>query len=179
MEVDFGLEELMQLVARHIQQRPAMRAQDVYKLLYQGIRGAEHNLPSPELFTIRLQAELASLSPDPAEPLCESIRPDNALRRINLRAYLVGCHDRNWLVEACLKTAKLKGGSQQDLIEVWQTFIYSVDAGHFPTISKDQACAFTIWLETHNFPSIHHSTIYQNTYRPAYRLVASQYFPLT
>ena len=179
MKVDFGLEELMQLVARHIEQRPAMHVQDVYKLLYQAIRGAEHNLPSPDLFTTRLQEELASLSPDPSEPLCESIRPDNALQRINLRAYLADSHDPDWLVEACLKTAKLKWGSQQDLIEVWQTFIYSVDAGYFPTISKDQACAFSIWLETHNFPSVHHSTIYQNTYRPDYRLVASQYLPLT
>ncbi len=179
MEVGFGLEELMQLVARHIQQRPAMRVQDVYKLLYQGIREQSTTSP-PQTFSQPVCK--------PSLPACRPIPPSRSANRSVPTTPSSGStcapiwllsHDPDWLVEACLKTAKMKWGSQQDLLEVWQTFIYSVDAGYFPTISKDQACAFSIWLETQNFPPIHHSTIYQNTYRPAYRLVASQYFPPT
>jgi hypothetical protein len=175
MNVNFGLEELIQMVDWHIQLRPAMTAQDVYKLLLQGIRGAEHIMPSPEIFTIQLREELATLKSELNEPLCELIRPDHELSRINLRAYIAKSQDICWLVDVCLRTGKRKWGTRQDLIEAWQTFLYAVHSGSFPTIAEDEASTFNEWVEKHRYPAAHHSDIYKKIYTPAYRLVANEY----
>jgi hypothetical protein len=90
----------MQLIQQHLRRYPAMTARDIYKLLYQGVLGPEHNMPSAEIFTARLKDELAGLEPDPAEPLLESIRPDGALQRIHLRPWLAkgpGGRRQNWV----------------------------------------------------------------------------------
>ena len=175
MNVNFGLEELIQMVDWHVQLRPAMTARDVYKLFFQGIRGAEHIMLSPEIFAAWLQDELATLQPDPNEPLCELIRPDHKLSRINLRAYIAKSQDICWLVDVCLRTGERKWGTRQDLVEVWQTFLYAVHSGSFPTIAEDEASTFNAWLEKHDYPVVHHSDIYEKIYTPAYRLVANEY----
>jgi hypothetical protein len=175
MNFNFGLEELMQMVEWHIQLRPAMTARDVYKLLFQGLRGSEHAMPTPDIFTAQLQAELALLQPDLNEALCESIRPDHELSRINLRAYIAKSQDICWLVDVCLRTGARKWGTRQDLVEVWQTFLYAVRSGCFPSVNEDEASAFNAWIEKQDYPPIHHSSIYEKLYTPAYRLVASEY----
>ena len=48
---------LVEFISQHLAQRPAMQAQDVYKLLYQGVHGPEHLIASAESFLARLQAE--------------------------------------------------------------------------------------------------------------------------
>lgn len=63
-----------------------MQGQDIYKLLYQGVLGSEHLLKDREQFAVRLKAELADLTADPAEELFEPVRPEGQLCRINLRA---------------------------------------------------------------------------------------------
>ncbi len=42
----------MDLIASHILRYPAMTARDVYKLLYQGILGPEHSMPSAEYLRV-------------------------------------------------------------------------------------------------------------------------------
>jgi hypothetical protein len=175
MNVNFGLEELMQMVGWHVESRPEMTAQDVYKLLFQGVCGAEHIMPAPEIFAARLQDELATLQPDSTEPLCEWIRPDHELSRINLRAYIAKSQDTCWLVEACLRTGELRWGTRQDLVEIWQTFLYAVQSGYFPRIDEDKANSFNAWVVKSDYPAVHHSSIYEKMYLPAYRLVATEY----
>jgi len=175
MNANFGHDEWMQLVDWHVQQRPVMAARDVYKLLFQSIRGAEHIMPTPEIFETRLREELRALQPELNEPLTEMIRPDRQLSRVNLRAYLATSQDINWLVDVCLRTGERKWGTRQDLVEVWQTFLYAVHSGSFPTIAEDEASTFNAWLEKHDYPVVHHSDIYEKIYTPAYRLVANEY----
>jgi len=175
MNANFGHDEWMQLVGWHVKQRPVMAARDVYKLLFQGIRGAEHIMPTPEIFATRLQEELRALQPELNEPLTEMIRPDGQLSRVNLRAYLATSQDNNWLVEICLKTGERQWGTTQELIAVWQAFLHSIRSGHFPTIAESDASFLNAWIEEHSYPAAHHSQIYEKLYEPAYRLVAMEY----
>jgi hypothetical protein len=174
MNNNFGLEEWMNLIDWHVQMRPAMTARDVYKLIFQGIRGAEHIMPSPEIFTAVLRQELDSLQPSYDEPICELIRPNNELSRINLRAYFSRSQDINWLVDVCLRTGRRRWGSQQDLFEIWQAFQFSVRWGYFPTITEEDVNSLDAWIKKYDFPAAHHSSIYEVNYRPAYRLVANE-----
>ncbi len=159
------------LIEKHLERYPAMRARDVYKLLYQGVLGPEHIIPSAEIFTARLIDELASLQPDPSEPLLESIRPNGTLSRIHLRPWLATGRDISRLVDACLETGKRSWDTSQELSQLWYEFMDQVESGHFPTISAAQVRALSNLLEEHNFPPAHHSTTYATLYKPAYRLI--------
>jgi hypothetical protein len=132
-------------------------------------------MPSAEIFATRLCEEFATLQPELNEPLCELIRPDKELSRINLRVYKAKSQDICWLVEVCLRTGQKSWGTQQNLVEVWQTFLYAVRSGSFPTIAEDEASTFNTWLEEHDYPTVHHSAVYEKIYRPAYRLVANEF----
>jgi hypothetical protein len=169
-------EDWLSLIEGHLRRYPAMAARDVYKLLFQGVLGPEHIMPSPEVFTARLKEELAILQPDSGEPLLESIRPDGALRRIYLRPWLAmgsvhGTADLSRLVEACLDAGKQSWGTSQGLGRIWYRFLDQVEEGRFPTISISEARALDNWLQEDNFPPAHHSTEYLSLYKPAYRLI--------
>jgi hypothetical protein len=165
------LDRWLALLEEHLSRYPAMEARDVYKLLYQGVLGPEHIMPSSEIFSARLIDELASLDPDPSQPLLESIRPNENLNRINLRSWLATGRDINWLVDTCLETGKLSWGTLPELKQLWQAFSAQVESGQFSTISADQVRALSSWLEEHNYPPAHHSSIYAARYKPAYRLI--------
>lgn len=165
------LEGWLALIEEHLRRYPTMRARDVYKLLYQGILGPEHLIPSAETFSTRLVDELASLQPDPNQPLLESIRPDGALNRIHLRPWLSTGRNISWLVEACLETGKLSWGTSQELSQLWHEFTERAKSGQFPAISGTQVRDLSDLLEEQNFPPVHHSTTYTSMYKPAYRLI--------
>lgn len=161
------------LIEQHFTHYPEMTARDVYKLLYQGILGPEHIMPSAEVFSTHLEAELATLQPEAGESLLEAIRPDGALSRINLRAWLALGQDPSWLVEACLEAGKQPWGTPKDLSLVWYQFMDAVEESRFPGISSGETMALDNWIREDNFPVAHHSSQYQSLYKPAYRLVTS------
>jgi len=163
-----------ELIKQHLMRYPAMTARDVYKLLYQGILGPEHIMPSADIFTARLKDELAGLQPDPDEPLLETIRPDGELRRIYLRPWLTTSQNISRLVEACLETGKCRWGTRQELRQLWYWFLDQVKEGQFPTITFSEARTLDNWLREDNFPAAHHSTTYVLSYKPAYRLLGFQ-----
>lgn len=163
--------EWMTLLKSHIECYPAMTAQDVYKLLYQGIMGPEHIMPSAQTFIARLEEEIAGLAPGPDEALLESIRPDGALSRVHLRSWLALGQDIARLADACLQAGRRSWGGRQELLSVWGCFCELVQEGCFATISPLEATTLQGWLEGHDFPAVHHSETYRALYRPAYRLV--------
>jgi hypothetical protein len=160
------------LIQEHLARRPGMELRDIYKLLYQGVRGPEHLVSSPAVFAERLAAEWESLDLADGDPLWESIRPDGSLLRLNLRPFKAQGGDLNKLVTACLETASRFWGTQADLQQAWYSFTASCEDHHWPGIAPKEVEAFTGWLEANGFPAAHHSARYRSLYRPAYRLAA-------
>lgn len=149
-----------------------MQAQDIYKLLYQGVCGPGHWMPDPETFTKRLRSELADLKPDPDEALFEVIRPDGRLQRIALRACLRLNVSLPALAAACLEAGRQTWGTAQELAGVWTAFTTRVEAGCYPALSPREVRTFGLKMESLGYPPVHHSPEYAARYRPAYRLVA-------
>jgi hypothetical protein len=166
------------LIVEHLVRRPGMEARDVYKLLYQGVRGPEHIIASPEAFRERLQAEWEALKPEVDDPpnndsLWESIRPDGALVRLNLRPFKASGGNLDELETACLETGRRSWGSQAELQLAWAHFISACQEPSWPSLAMDDILAFDAWLQAMDFPPVHHSEAYRTLYRPAYRLVAA------
>lgn len=148
-----------------------MELRDIYKLLYQGVRGPEHILSSVEVFRQRLKEEWETLEPSPADPLSEVIRPDGKLLRLNLRPYKAAGGQLETLVTACLEAGSNKWDTQADLLQAWEAFLVSARYGTWQGFSQEDCQAFTAWLAQNGFPAVHHSETYRQLYRPAYRLV--------
>jgi hypothetical protein len=60
-----------------------MELRDVYKLIYQGVKGAEHFISSHEEFSRCLTDEFEQVSADPTMRLTEPICSDGTLLRLN------------------------------------------------------------------------------------------------
>jgi hypothetical protein len=149
-----------------------MQPRDVYKLLYQGVRGPEHIISSPQAFREYLMSEWQALNPGGDDPLTESIRPDGSLLRLNLRPFKAEGGSLEALTAACLETAHRQWGTQDELQQAWEAFVDSCRAGSWPSLPFQEVETFTSLLQEKEFPPIHHSDRYRELYHPAYRLVA-------
>lgn len=168
-------EQVVALLTEHLARRPAMQPRDVYKLLYQGVRGPEHLITSPQAFREYLIAEWQGLNPTGDDPLTEVIRPDGSLLRLNLRPYKTAGGSLEALTTACLQTAPRTWGKPDELQQAWAFFVDLCKAGSWPSLAVQVVESFTLLLEENNFPPVHHSDRYRELYQPAYRLVAADF----
>jgi len=132
---------ILALIEEHLARRPATTLRDIYKLLYQGVRGPEHIITSPQAFTERLQAEWESAEPADDDPLLESIRPDGALLRLNLRPFKAAGGDLKALTTACLKTGQRAWGTPAELQQTW--FFLCLPAARHSVLP---CCQVILWL---------------------------------
>jgi hypothetical protein len=167
--------DLLPLLELHLNWYPLMELRDVYKLLYQGVMGAEHLMPSREEYTKYLVDEFAPLQPDPNERLLEPVRPDGALYRLNLRAYKARRLGLDALVPHLLETANVITGTKPELLAAWNEFTQLCLRGQIQQFDAAIIEQFNLWLERIEYPAIHHSETYGREYRPAYRLIAAQF----
>jgi hypothetical protein len=174
-------DSVIALVNCHLQAHPLLQVQDVYKLLYQGVLGSEHlmNFQGAEkaalMFEKRLRAEFESVEADKNEPLFESIHPSGKLQRLNLRIYKARRGDLSLLAVECLQVAQCSWGTLAELAGVWDIFVNACKRDKLPGMGLTEVMHFTSWLESDGFPSVHHSQIYRDAYRPAYRLVSGNW----
>jgi hypothetical protein len=162
-------QDFLDLLNAHLARYPLMAPQDAYKLLYQGILGAEHLLAAPEVFAARLRAEYEAVPPAADAPLYEPVRPDGRLLRVNLRPFKAGGGNLERLLDACLAAASLRWGMTADLTAAWADLVEACGTGRWPHLGD--VAAFSTWLEANGYPAVHHSPEYREAYRPAYRLV--------
>ena len=145
---------------------PLMCEEDVVKFAFQGMLGVGH-LIRCEADAVRfLQAEMAGLQPDSAEPLTESISPE--WLRLNLRpAKALGLTEAEIARSLCLSAQrKLLPFTRQDVYR----FCISLDGS--PGMSKAaEKLPDESWLPSH-------SPRYREAYHPAYRVLHKDFCPV-
>lgn len=165
-------ESLFRLIDQHFRWYPFMEPRDVYKLLYQGVRGPEHTIVNEAAFRERLLAEFAPLEARQGERLSEPVRPDGSLVRINLRPFKFQQGDLDWLAAACLAAGQQQWGKLEELQQAWETFLGLCREGRWPEFDLADVSSFLAWLEAQAYPAVHHSQAYQRRYQPSYRLIS-------
>ena len=133
-DIEMPLSSWSAVLGWHRQRYPMLRAQDIYKLVHQGVFGPGHIIASAAAARRTLEGEMTALKgkdqelkakgQNPDEELIEPIDPDERLVRVNLRP-LIGdqfkvqdarheMQDTGWLVEALLESARrVKGDPEQ------------------------------------------------------------------
>lgn len=167
-------EPWIDLLNRHLTWYPRMELRDVYKLVYQGVMGSEHQISSPQGFTNYLVEEFEPLRPDPTGRLLEPIRPEHSLFRINLCPYKALHQPVDLLVPALLETARSSKGELGVFKATWIGFIQACEQGQVSIFEGGEIHEFTAWVDGLGFPAVHHSETYSLSYTPAYRLISER-----
>ena len=155
----------------HISRYPAMQIRDLYKLIHQAALGSEHAISDPDSARSWLMREMEEMGEGRSELLMDPISANGEIVRVHLRTYAALELDPELLLNAFLRTSTEYHKEARLLEQYWSA---TVLAGLFPTVEMDD---FFRDMRAKNFPAVHHSSEYNQLYRPAYRVVAAAFCP--
>jgi hypothetical protein len=160
--------KVSELVIMHKGARPAMRARDAYKLLYQGVFGVGHIMGPGAWDYLQNEAKGVDLNDQQEDPLMESVSLDGSVIRVNLRPYLREGYTLNHIMEA-MRNSEIVGDPTQ-FVEMWEAFAELVWSGQLD-FEHNEVDAINKALDRVNPQPMHHTLEYRDTYHPAYRVV--------
>ncbi len=157
---------------------PVMEPQDVYKLLFQAVFGAEHLVQNKEVAYTYFQEEYDATMPK-EECLYEQIH--ETIYRVSLREWKRRKLPQEWLfqmfvgsVENKFCNAKEAKQLEQEFYDYVQLAKEAVCEGMF-SFSEEAFFKYTQEYEKTGPKAVHHSEKYRKSECPAYRLVDARY----
>jgi hypothetical protein len=166
---------LRRILADQVARRPRLEIQDLYKFIFQAALGSEHAVRDAAAVRDWLERELREMGAGPEEPAVEPLSPDGRIVRVNLRPYIAAGGDPQALLEAFIHTANAHRGTSAELRRYWETAEQMAKEGQLP-FGADELRAFIARMEALGLPAVHHSKAYELAYRPAYRVIAREFF---
>jgi len=166
---------LYHLIQWHLAKHKNIAIQDVYKLLYQGVFGAEHLLSDAERAITILNEEWQRVPANKTEALFEPLSIDGNVVRANIRR----CKAEEITVEQLwtifyTSVTKVRA-TKSDFEKVWDGFVELCRLQHLP-FQADDAHQFGIQAKSEGWPAKHHSAAYREANYPAYRVVLKDNF---
>lgn len=160
-----------QLLSQHLRRYPRMQLEDIYKLLHQAALGPGHAVKDKADALARLEAEAASLSDGPEEPVQDVISPDGKLVRVHLRPFLAAGGRLDDLCGAFVDTANTYPASPDKLAKFCGCLGDLAAAGGLP-FPKADVVAWFDRIAAAGYPAVRHSAGFAEHYKPAYRVVS-------
>jgi len=162
--------KLIELITRHIERYPAMKLQDVYKLLHQSVMGPAHILQNEAPAYSYLENEFERIWEDYETELYVDVSLEHELVRLNIPAY------RNpgtpeTLFEMLLETAKQITPDKKRLMRCWFELGSLIENKIFDNFTPNQWNELNKILYEKDFPPLSHSETYKDLYKPSYRIV--------
>jgi len=167
-------DRLLELVLFHLTLHQRVALQDVYKLFYQGVFGAEHLLKDVDAARRYLETEWQTVAPDPSKPLLEPVSTDGGVVRVNIARCKVEGISCESVWFAFLHSNVFRGDVEA-FKSLWLEFINLCRQKRLP-FDSDQAVNYFNEMEARRFPVQHHSENYRIFNRPAYRVVGGKSF---
>jgi hypothetical protein len=165
-----------EVVKEHLQRYPTMQIQDLYKLTLQASLGVEHFMEDTVAMLSYLNDELRQVSASDHDSLTELLTPDSQLVRLNLRPFKLNSGDPAALIQAMAVTAKTFRGARKNMFAYWGTVELMAEERFIP-FKKRELQQYFQKRARERFPSVHHSTAYSRSYKPAYRVVLRNLVP--
>jgi hypothetical protein len=189
---------LADILGRHLERYPRLRAADIYKLIHQGVFGPGHIIASAaaarraltgEIVALEVKGQKSKVKRQKAdEELTEPIDPSGRLVRVNLgpmqeevRREKSEGRNRNqserdrtdveWLAEVLVESARRVKGDPEQMRRRLSSAVRWTRArlpGQAAELERIAAQA-----RKAGYPALHHSPAYQLAYRPAYRVILS------
>lgn len=156
----------------HLGKHPSMMPQDVIKLCYQAVFGAEHLLFNISTAKIYFDHEFDSVEAIDGE-LCEMISDD--VCRVNLAVAKAKGIDRDLIFNAFVSSAKIGQGENDRFIGFLEEAEEIVRSG-ICNFSLDEWREFLEKYKDAGMPAVHHSQRYRDAEKPSYRIVNRKNF---
>ena len=167
-------ERTRKLLILHVRKYPYSEIRDVFKFLHQSAFGCEHMVSSLESATEYIKREYESLSPNADE----RIEPlDGAYSRVHLSCLRDGVSAET-LGRLFFASAKKEPNGIADLESKLDVARSLAREGVFPFSFLEFEEAVGKW-KADGYPAVRHSETFRANYRPAYRVIANEYLPLT
>jgi hypothetical protein len=160
-----------QLLAQHFERYPRMQLDDIFKLLHQAALGPGHAVKDADVARAWLAKEAAELGAGPVEPEKDIISPDGRLARVHLRSWLAAGRSLDDLNRAFVETANNYPPSRERLEKFCGCLGDLAGAGGIP-FAQPEVVAYFDRIAQASYPVVHHSKMYTDAYKPAYRVVA-------
>jgi hypothetical protein len=168
--------DIRDILAAHAKRYPFWGVEDLYKLIHQSAMGSEHAVKDERKVADWLVRELEEMGPGPEEPLLDPISPDGSILRVHLRPFAQRGFDHGLLLNAFIQTAREFQGSQKR-IENYKENVVELVREDKVQIDPKEIFRFFEEMKAIDYPAVHHSPVFSEHYRPAYRVVANRYLP--
>lgn len=165
---------IVPIILNHLKRYPLMNIEDVYKLCHQAAMGPEHLITNKKNTFEKLCNELVEINVSSTRPLLEEIDPMDQLVRLNLISFKEKQGDPVKLFDVFFQTVTTFNPQIENLEYYWNDIISLSDKNKIP-FQADMVNVFIKKLASQNYPAIHHSQSYKETYQPTYRLIARKY----
>lgn len=162
--------ELIKLINVHLHLYQNLEIQDIYKLLYQGVFGAEHLLTNTETAKNRLFEEWDRQQADSSEELVVPVSIAGRVVRLNLRRCKAKGINVFKVWRAFSLSSSHMAASLDEFKVLWRQFYELCELGLAP-FNAEHVRTYGEKAKADGFPARHHSTAYRNSNVPAYRVV--------
>ena len=154
-------------IEEYLKKHPCAQPQDIIKLCYQAARGGEHLLadavPAKEYFDKEYLE-----TPEKDEPLFEQISENFC--RVNIGAWKREGRDKDQLFDLFLKSAA-EWGRGEDKLSCYLEEADSVISLAEISFTRVQWQECLDKYKKSGMPALHHSSLYRESEKPAYRIV--------
>lgn len=160
------------LLVKHCHTYPKLQTQDVFKYLYQSAFGCEHMISSLRAVTEYIREEFEQGCQNEGllvEPL------DGEYSRVYLTCLNQGLQAET-LGKLFFASAKKKTGGMSDLEDKLE-IARELAVGNLLPFPIDEFEEAAVKWKAGGYPAVHHSPVFREFYRPAYRVIANQYVP--
>ena len=165
------IEKGIELAIEHAERYPSMRAVDVYKLLYQACMGPAHAITNCVNTNTWLMQEWDSVDGNPEEELYEDLSLHYPVFRLNLRPAKAKNIEPSKISDSFFVLSNKFPKRLELLASVWESVSEKIKRGGLALPDSDEIDQFNDFITEKQYPAMHHSREYSETYRPAYRLV--------
>jgi hypothetical protein len=162
-------------VRAELRRRPLSGIPDLYKLVYQGVSGPAHAVPSREEAAAWLRREVTGLGAlSPRERMIEPLPPDGSFVRVNLRPWIQSGRDPRELLDLFLSSASAARTDEDrrrtEMRSIGGCLVRAAARGELP-FRQAELARWWAEREAEGFPAVHHGGAYETAYHPAYRVI--------
>lgn len=168
------IQDVKPLILEHLNRRPMARAQDIYKLLFQGVFGVAHIVSDRAWDILVEEAGRINLQDHAKDPLIESVSPDDSMVRVNLRQYINSGGYLETLYRVMRKSAEHKG-DEQVFLDYWSQYKNMVAEG-LVSGAQVEIDELDKLIRHEGVKPRHHTEPYRQAYYPAYRVVVMKIY---
>jgi hypothetical protein len=151
-----------------------VRIEDAYKWIYQATRGGEHAATDIEMARHWIDAEWKTLDkPEGDEPLWEPLCKDGSIGRLNLRVFKAKGGKADDVLDAFLTGGREFKETDTAFLDAWNLLGERLKKNAWTGLTYAEWLRLDREMSAQKYPAIHHSKTYEDTRRPAYRIITA------